>query len=105
MHLGIVKKYFKSERLHEILNDDLDLLCNSLDLDMRAYMFILLVFCVCSNGLGVQNCLGEQFQIVGELICFNVWYHMFGSLPSSKNTISCISFYFPPMEWKYIGNV
>jgi hypothetical protein len=20
--------------------------------------------------------LGEQFQIVGELICFNVWYHI-----------------------------
>jgi hypothetical protein len=51
MHLGIVKKYLKSERLHEILNDDLDLLCNSLDLDMRAYMFILLVFCICSNGI------------------------------------------------------
>jgi hypothetical protein len=50
MHLGKVKKYLKSKRLHEILNDDLDLLCNSLDLDMRAYMFILLVFCVCSNG-------------------------------------------------------
>jgi hypothetical protein len=44
MHLGIVKKYLKSERLHEILNDDLDLLCNSLDLDMNAYMFILLGF-------------------------------------------------------------
>jgi hypothetical protein len=50
MHLGIVKKYLNSERLHEILNDDLDLLCNSLDLDIRAYMFIFLVFCVCSNG-------------------------------------------------------
>jgi hypothetical protein len=50
MHLGIVKKYLKSERLHEILNDNLDLLCNSLDLDMRPYMFILLVFCICSNG-------------------------------------------------------
>jgi hypothetical protein len=50
MHLGIVKKYLKSKRLHEILNDDLDLLCNSLDLDMKAYMFILLVFCLCSNG-------------------------------------------------------
>jgi hypothetical protein len=50
MHLGIVKKYLKSKRLHEILNDDLDLLCNSLNLDMRAYIFILLVFCVCNNG-------------------------------------------------------
>jgi hypothetical protein len=20
--------------------------------------------------------IGEQFQIVGELICFNVWYHI-----------------------------
>jgi hypothetical protein len=20
--------------------------------------------------------LGEQFQVVGELICFNVWYHI-----------------------------
>ena len=50
MHLGIVKKYLKSERLHKIFNDDLNLLCNSLDLDMSAYMFILLVFCVCSNG-------------------------------------------------------
>jgi hypothetical protein len=45
-----MKKYLKSEKLHEILNDDLDLLCNSLDLDMRAYMFISLGFCVCSNG-------------------------------------------------------
>jgi hypothetical protein len=44
MHLGIVKKYVKSKRLHEILNDDLDLLCNSLNLDMRAYIFILLFF-------------------------------------------------------------
>jgi hypothetical protein len=41
MHIGIVKKYLKSKRLHEILNDDLDLLCNSLNLDMRAYIFIL----------------------------------------------------------------
>jgi hypothetical protein len=40
----------KSERLHEILNDDLYLLCKSLDLDLRSYMFVLLVFCVCSNG-------------------------------------------------------
>jgi hypothetical protein len=39
MHLGIVKKYLKSERLHEILNDDLDLLCNSLNLEMRACLF------------------------------------------------------------------
>jgi hypothetical protein len=45
-----VKKYLKSERLYEIFNDDLDFLCNSLNLDMRAYIFILLVFCVCSNG-------------------------------------------------------
>jgi hypothetical protein len=44
MHLGIVKKYFKSKRLHEIFIDDLDFLCNSLDFDMRAYIFILLVF-------------------------------------------------------------
>jgi hypothetical protein len=50
MHLGIVKKCLKSERLHEIFNDDLDLLCNSLNLDMQAFIFILLVFCVCSNG-------------------------------------------------------
>jgi hypothetical protein len=50
MHLGIVKKFLKTRRLHEILNDDLDLLCNSLNLDMRAYIFIFLVFYVCSNG-------------------------------------------------------
>jgi hypothetical protein len=50
MHLGIVKKYLKNKWLHEILNDDLDLLCNSLILDMRAYIFISLVFCICSNG-------------------------------------------------------
>jgi hypothetical protein len=39
----------KSERLHEIPNDDLHLLCKSLDLDFRSYMFVLLVFCVCNN--------------------------------------------------------
>jgi hypothetical protein len=50
MHLGIVKKYLKSEKVHEILNDDLDVLCNSLDLDMRVCMFIFLVFCDCNNG-------------------------------------------------------
>jgi hypothetical protein len=50
MHLGIVKKYLKNKRLHEILNDDLDLLCNSLNLDLRTYIFILFVFCICSIG-------------------------------------------------------
>jgi hypothetical protein len=68
-------------------NDDLNFLCNSLNLDMRAYIFsgglwLKRLRCLCF-GLQVMRwwkanigSLGEQFQIVGELICFNVWYHI-----------------------------
>jgi hypothetical protein len=67
MHLGIVKKYLKSEKLYEIFNDDLDLLCNSLDLDMRVYMFIFLVFCDCSNGTqSDKRLVGSQVVDYGQ---------------------------------------
>jgi hypothetical protein len=67
MLLGIVKKYLKSEKLQEILNDNLDLLCNSLDLDMKAYMFILLIFCICNNGIQSDKRLeGSRWWIMAE---------------------------------------
>jgi hypothetical protein len=50
MHPRIVNNYLESERVHEISNADLDLLCNSLDLDKTSYMCVLLLFSVCSNG-------------------------------------------------------
>jgi hypothetical protein len=50
MHPRIVNNYLVIERLHEISNADLDLLCNSLDLDKTSYMCVLLLFSVCSNG-------------------------------------------------------
>jgi hypothetical protein len=46
-----VNNYLESERLHEISNADLDLLCNSLDLGKTSYMCVLLLFNVCSNGI------------------------------------------------------
>jgi hypothetical protein len=72
MHLGKVKKYLKSKRLHEILNDDLDLLCNSLDLDMRAYMIILLVFCVCNNGTHGRITGGGLWPKRLRCLCFGL---------------------------------
>jgi hypothetical protein len=50
MHPRIVNNYLESEMLHEISNADLDVLCNSLDLDKTSYMCVLLLFNVCSNG-------------------------------------------------------
>jgi hypothetical protein len=71
--------------LHEILNDDFHLLCKSLDLDFKSYMFVLLVFYVCSNGkrrggnsIISSDCLNsvDSTRIVGELKYFNVLYHV-----------------------------
>jgi hypothetical protein len=50
MHPRTVNKYLESEMLHEISNADLDVLCNSLDLEKTSYMCVLLLFSVCSNG-------------------------------------------------------
>jgi hypothetical protein len=50
-----VNNYLESERLHEISNADLDLLCNSLDLDKTFYMCVLLIFSVCSNGTKIDK--------------------------------------------------
>jgi hypothetical protein len=64
------------------MNDDLHFLCKSLDLDFRSYMFVLLVFCVCSNGKkrGVisSDCSNsvDSTRIVGELKYFNFLYHV-----------------------------
>jgi hypothetical protein len=55
MHLCIVNNYLESVRLHEISNADLDLLCNSLDLDKTFYMCVLLIFSVCSNGTKIDE--------------------------------------------------
>jgi hypothetical protein len=55
MHPCIVNNHLKSERLHEIPNADLDLLCNSLDLDKTSYMCVLFLFSICSNGTSTDK--------------------------------------------------
>jgi hypothetical protein len=60
MHPHTVNKYLESEMLHEIANVDLDVLCNSLDLDKTSYMCVLLLFSVCSNGIESDERLEES---------------------------------------------
>ena len=51
MHPCTVNKYLESEVLYGIPNANLDVLCNSLDLDKTSYISVLLLFSVCSNGI------------------------------------------------------